>query len=413
MTPYRISARESKPRAAAPLALATTLRVAGRSFVAVAVASALAMMLVDARDVRLSVSISIWADRVFAIVVPVLAVAIGARATKDARLRTWAFATAAAWLITDVARLPQVGFVESNVLAGSVAVARVLATAGLALLPSVAARRQVLPRWPVFAVIALAAGDASDHLALGSFPALLAQIDPSLTSILLFALLAWTFFGAARALSGETIDDRVERRSEDAGALFPDGRARAAFLGPVRLATDAALAFAVAGVGHSRSFRLDEHTAGVAQSALVVIVMGALVWHHRSWKRISAAPVVAALIATIAAVASTATGSTMASSVALLPFGLAILGLGVVAPRTSNPDTRTMRRWVKLVSAMGVMFASAGFFALYSRSCGQGEPFLAHIGKLGAVVFGIMAANASAKIELHARVELAAEDREP
>ena len=62
---------------------------------------------------------------------------------------------------------------------------------------------------------------------------------------------------------------------------------------------------------------------------------------------------------------------------------------------------------------MGVMFASAGFFSLYSMSCGQGEPGLAQLAKLGAVVFGIMAANASAKIELHARIELAAEDREP
>jgi hypothetical protein len=411
VTPYRISAREEKTRDAEPRTLATMLRLVAGTFGATGVALLLAMATFDAGNARDATFVSVWTDQVFAIVVPLLVLAIGARATAGSRLRTLAFATAGTWLVLLVARFSSFGLAESTVRAGGVGVLRVLAVAGLALVPAIAAPRRVLPRWPLFAAIALTAGDAADKLALARYPALLAQLDPSLTNIVLCALLAWTFFGGARALAGESIDDRAERLAPDARALFPDGRARAAFLGPVRLATDAALAFAVVAVGHARTFRVATATEGLECAALVVLVTGALLWCRRLSKDVSAAPIVAAFLATMTAVASTWTGDGRGFSIALLPFGLAILGVGVVAPRTTDPEARTMRRWVKLVSATGVMLSAAGFFELYSGWCGEREPFIAGIAKLGAVVFGIMAANASARIELHARIELAAEQQ--
>jgi hypothetical protein len=303
---------------------------------------------------------------------------------------------------------------DSTVLASIFAVVRVLAIAGLALIPSASAPRRVLPRWPVFAAIALAAGDVSAKLVLVHYPVLVSELDPSLTTIALCALMAWLFYGTARELTGESIDDRADRLAPNAARLFPDPLARAAFLGPIRLATDAALAFAVAiTAGHGSAFRLDAFNTGVEGAALIVLVTAALFWHQRSSRSVSAAPLAAGIIAALASVASASFSIATAFSIALLPFGLAVLGIGVVAPRTTDPETRTMRRWVKLVSAMGVMFASAGFFAVYSASCGLSEPFLAKAAKIGAVVFGIMAANASARIEQHARIELAAEDRRP
>lgn len=414
MTPYRISAREPKTRDAAPATLATSLRLAAASFTAVAIAAALAMGLVNtSHDVRSSISVSIWIDRAFAVAIPLLVLAIGARAAKGARVRSFAFATSGLWLVTLLARIPQIGERESNVVALAIAIAHVLAIGGVALLPSLAASRHVVPRWPVFAAIALAVGDAADQLALGRHPVLLTQVRPSLTTLVLFALMAWTFYGAARELAGETIDDAAARLGENAPSLFPDPRARAGFLGPVRLATEAALAFAIVTVAHGRAFRLDAPTVSVESAALVVLSTAALLWQRRSARGGSAAPLVASVAACVAMIASVWSQSVIAFDIGLLPFGLAILGLGVVAPRTTDPDTRTMRRWVKLVSATGVMFASAGFFALYSASCGQGEPGLAQLAKLGAVVFGAMAANASLKIERHSRIELAAADREP
>jgi hypothetical protein len=131
----------------------------------------------------------------------------------------------------------------------------------------------------------------------------------------------------------------------------------------------------------------------------------------RSANAISLAPIIGAIAATAAAIFSTMYANGAAMSVALIPLGVAVLALGVVAPRTRDADARTMRRGVTFVSASGVMLGSAGFFAIYSF--GQGEPALARIAKLGAVVFGLLAASASARLEGHARIELAAEHRAP
>jgi hypothetical protein len=418
VTPYRISAREEKTRDRASSSTATLLRIAGGAFVAAAVASVIAVSLVDASGVRDAVAIGVWVDRVLAVGVPILAIAMGARAKRGSLLRMLAFATAGVWVATMIARLQQPAAVDIRAMAVGFALLRIVSIAGVALLPMVAARRHVLPRWPLLASIGLSAGNASQMLALGSYPVMLAQFEPSLATIVLCALLGYAFLSAARELRGETIDDRAERFPPDATALFEDARGRAAFLGPVRLATDAALAFAIvtfiattSTVAYSGSLRLDGASAGPEASAFVVLVTGALLWHHR--KGVSAAPVVAALVATVAAVVSTVTASAAAFSVALLPLGLAIFGVGIVAPKTRDAATPTMRRWVKLVSATGVMLASAGFFSIYSSSvaCNTGEPALARIAKLGAVVFGIMAANASMRIEQHARIELAAEQQ--
>lgn len=416
--PYRISARERPTRDRAPLAAARALRIVGGLFAAAGAASAVALAVIGGSELRSSVGIGAWVDRGVAVVVPLVVLAMAVRAAPHTRLRRAAFATAGVWLAAFVGRVAHVVDQDSYALSVSVSVVRVFAVAGLALLPVVAGSRRVVPRWPALAAIALSAGDAWQKIGMGRDRVLPAQFDPSSTTMALCALLAYAFLVAGRELGGESIDERADRFGPIPTTLFATNAARATFLGPVRLATDALLAFAIVTlvattttVAYSRSFRLDAPAAGAEASALVVLFTASLSWLKRSSNEASFAPIAAAIVATIAAIFSTMLVSGAALSVALLPLGIAVIGLGVVTPRTRDADARTMRRWVTFVSAMGVMLASAGFFAIYSY--GDGEPFLARFAKLGAVVFGVMAANATRRLELHARIELAAEDREP
>lgn len=418
MTPYRISARERRAHEHAPRTTTTSLRLVGALFAIAAGASVACLSLIGGNDVQLSVAIGVWIDRTLAVVVPIVVLAMGVRAAARTPLRTAAFVTGGAWVLALIARFPPV--VDSYGITATIALIRVVAVAGLALLPFLAAPRRVVPRWPLFSIIALAAGDAARKIDLGRYGMVPTHFDPSASTLALCTLLAFVFLVSARELSDESIDERADRFGPITSTLFGSAHDRATFLGPVRLATDALVAFSVATlvattttVAYSRSFRLDAPPAGAHAAALVVLFLVATVWLKRASRNASYAPVVSAIIATLAATFSAMFTNGFAFSVALLPLGLAVIGLGVVAPRTKDASARTMRRWVTFVSATGVMLASAGFFSIYSY--GQGEPFLARLTKLAALVFGVMAAGASARLEGHARIELAAaaEDREP
>src|SRR5688572_6279560 len=371
MTPYRISARERTAREQAPRSARTSLRIVGVLFVVAGIAAAASVSIIGGNDIRCAVGIGVWVDRTLAVIVPLVVLAMGIRAGRHTAFRTAAFATAAAWVAALAVRFPPL--VDTYAIAVTAALVRVVAISGLALLPFIAARRRVVVRWPLFSIIALAAGDAARKLDLARYEVLPAQFDPSPSTMTLCALLAYAFFVAARELGGESIDERAERFVPLATTLFPTDVERTAFLGPVRLATDAVLAFVIATlvattttVAYSRSLRLDAPPAGPEASALLIVFTAALVWLKRSSNGISLAPIVGAVFATLASVFSTMFHNGAAMSVALLPLGVAILGLGVVAPRTRNASGRTMRRWVTFVSAAGVFLASAGFFAIYS-----------------------------------------------
>jgi hypothetical protein len=417
MTPYRISGRERPARDRIFGSRATSLRLLGALFAIAATASAVSLAIIGGNDVRSAVTIGALTDIGLATVVPLLVFVIGARAAPGTPLRKVAFATCGIWLALLSVRLPALA--DSYASAVVAAVLRIAGVAGLALLPFIAGPRRVFPRWPLFAIIALGAGDSVRKLDMARYHLLPAQFDPSPSTMALCILVAYALFTAARAIADESLDEQAERYSPPSDAtLFASANARNAFLGPVRLATDVLLAFAVVTlvattttVAYSRSLRLDAPPAGAEASALVVLFTAAIVWLKRRSNDVSYAPVVGAMMASVAAIFSTMFANGAALSVALLPFGVAVIGLGVVAPRTRDATARTMRRWVTFVSATGVMLGSAGFFAIYSFS--HGEPFLARIAKLAAVVFGVMAASAVSRIELHARIELAAEDREP
>jgi hypothetical protein len=416
LTPYRSSARERRAPEDARRATPAILRLVGTLFVLAAAASAVALYIFGGGDPRRAIAIGVWVDRTVGLIVPIVLLALGICAAPRTPLRVAAVGTSAAWLAAFGARFPPL--VDSYAITASISLVRVVAVAGLSLLPFLAAHRRVVPRWTLFSIIGLAAGDGARKIDLARYGVVPAHFDPSPTTMAICALLAYTFLVAARELGGESIDERAERFAPIATALFPTEVERNAFLGPVRLATDAVLAFAIATlvattttVAYSRSLRLDAPPAGPEASALLVIVTAALIWLKRSANAISLAPIIGAIAATAAAIFSTMYANGAAMSVALIPLGVAVLALGVVAPRTRDADARTMRRWVTFVSASGVMLGSAGFFAIYSF--GQGEPALARIAKLGAVVFGLLAASASARLEGHARIELAAEHRAP
>jgi hypothetical protein len=240
---------------------------------------------------------------------------------------------------------------------------------------------------------------------------------PSWTMIALLAVIAYAYLTAARELRDESLDARAARFPSAPGMLFPTTEERAAFIGPVRFTNDAIIALAVltatestSSFAYSRSFRLDAPPSSVGVAALTVVILASLVWLKRVSTEGSYAPIAGALTAAAAAIYSACFRSGPAGSVALLLASTAVIGLVVVAPRTAK-TTRTMKRWVTFISASGVLLGSAGFFALTSTS--EGEPGLARAAKIVAVVFGIVAANAAAKLELHARVELVAENREP
>lgn len=393
------------------------LRAVGGFFVAGAAASAVALTIIGGNDLDDAVRIGFWVDHAVTILLPLAVLAIAVRAAPRSRLRTIAFVTGGTWLFALAGRLPAALAIDTYAVSACVSVVRTVAVALLALLPVLAAERRVVPRWPLFATIALAAGDGARKIGMARYGVLPAQFDPSPSTMVLCALLAYAFFTSARELADESIDERADRFAPISTTLFPAAADRAAFLGPIRLATDAVLAFAIATsvattttVAYSRSFRLDAPAAGPETSALIIVATGALIWFKRSWNGVSFAPIIAAVVASMAASFSTMFANGAALSLALLPFALAVVGLGVVAPRTRDTDARTMRRWVTFISATGVMLGSAGFFSIYSF--GSGEPFLARVSKLGAVVFGVLAANAAARLEGHARVELAVEHRE-
>jgi hypothetical protein len=386
--------------------------------VAAAAAFAVALSIIGGHDIRRAIDIGMWVDRTLGFALPIAAFAMGVRAKPQTLLRTTAFVTGGAWVAALAARAPYVAAMDSFAIAVGVSLARVVAVAGLALLPVVAVSRRVVPRWPLLSTIALAAGDATQKTEIATYHVVRPQFDPSPMTMAIFVLLAYAFLVAARELRHESIDEYAERFSPMPSKLFATEAARGAFLGPVRLATDAVLAFAVTmlvatttTVAYSRTFRLDAPPAGAESAALVVVLTAALLWIKRSYDGISLAPVVAGVIAVIATVFSALFVNAAALSMALLPLGVAVFGLAIVAPRTRDAEARTMRRWGTFVAATGVALASAGFFAIYSL--GQGEPFLARVAKLASVVFGILAANASARLELHSRIELAAEEQRP
>jgi len=437
--PYRTSALATRTREIIPLPTVLGLRFLALSFALAAAACVLVFVLL-ARDTTGEGAFTIGAalPRVMSFAIPVGMALVGIRTLRDTRVRSIALGTAALWI---AALLVEIFFYrfqhssrscEGDFIHESfgfslpaivvIVICRALGFAGLASIPFFAAPRRVFGRWAFLAAGAIAIANTYQAAVYAHDRVLWTWLEPSISSLVMFGLLAYGFHDLARVLREESVDERADRLPLAFPRLFATPEQRAAFIGPVRLATDLVAALAVvtfattAGpLAYGFSLRGSVLPTGVDACVLFASLGIALIWLRRAIRG-SLAPAFAAIAAAAVAIFSASSGSGAVGSAALFIVPAGIIGLVVVAPRAEEGAVRTMRRWVTTISAAGVLLGSAGFFALTATStlsASWGEPALSRLAKVLAVGFAIAAANASNRLTLHARIELAAEQREP